>query len=1124
MFRKNGEIVWDRRARIDKIFGSGDQSGAAKEKNTKNSKRKHKSKQSNSEDFSEDNESNEEPILTQFQWPEDFQVQRISSYRYAPASEQWVPVFEASTPPLNSAQLPERSLEALKIVTYNVLNDMLDHERFDRVLHVLVEASADVVLLQEVTNEFLQAVLQHPFLQATGYYLTQTQWWGVNDHGLRVLSRFPIVQTVISKSQRQLGAVVKVETERSDSPFYVKLLNVHLTSRYHEVDEYTEKQGISKRTHQVECALAAINFQHSRDTLPMVAGDFNFADGTEEAEVLGELLKQYNMVDAWNEKLVHSGAEAGTDDGFTFNPATNELSAERARHKEPRRIDRILLSNYSNRKQFKVQEMVLIGNSHEPTPPSDHYGLSLTLQLLSSPAAIFTHEKSIPFVPSELHSGYSSALCLIPNEIGPLYTLVQNLREKYDPSFERWPPHINIMFPFVKDDGNNFIQCSDLIAKIFAEEKLFNTPLKIIFDRFGIFEHRSDSYVFLFPDVMKSKDVSEASSVMPQSAPKIMLFPNDIASFKLSKTEQNDFEIFTPADTADHPLQVLYAKLREILPQCGDKWRDILVPHLTIGKFSTLSEAKSAARALQEAWKPIKCSFTALDMISRKDEDRFTIKQRCKWSSEEDSHTKFTREAKFDLAENFRLKLVEKLSIMGQCESFWLGSFRLQTDTAESDMDLSILLHEEADLEFVSAMIENSELSNPTENEYLEMLHFPVFRCYQTLIPNRDQTLLYLARFEEVTTKALQFEVGFANIPGVYSTLTGDQIFGLANPSLLAVSGIKDAEAFEHVVRSGCDSELRVILFRKFCKLVKKWANLRGFDKKAFGFPPSIAWTIMAVYAFRKFCAEELTNLEFPTPNELFIQFLGYFSEKSDWNPLRGQAIAITDESMNYGLSLLEDSDEFRSLYFWKQGMCILSPTFPFKNKCKHVLQSCSYLIAQEMKRTLSRLQMDSTDDEFKTLLKPPSNFSKIFFENNSEVIEFSLSSNEEQCSKIMNRKTFLSYKLRSMLSWVEAHMPHFLMKLEKHLQINFTTTYSAFIHPLPYESFSGQGNSLNISLYFGIPQLSHLKKEMRSDLMAKIQELICEFDNLYTKWNRPHSGFQISFQFKVSDAVLHQF
>lgn len=29
---------------------------------------------------------------------------------------------------------------------------------------------------------------------------------------------------------------------------------------------------------------------------------------------------------------------------------------------------------------------------------------------------------------------------------------IQGLREKHDPAYKRWPPHINIVFPFVHPD------------------------------------------------------------------------------------------------------------------------------------------------------------------------------------------------------------------------------------------------------------------------------------------------------------------------------------------------------------------------------------------------------------------------------------------------------------------------------------------------------------------------------------------------------------------------------------------------------------------------------------------------------------------------------------------------
>lgn len=41
--------------------------------------------------------------------------------------------------------------------------------------------------------------------------------------------------------------------------------------------------------------------------------------------------------------------------------------------------------------------------------------------------------------------------------------LIQEIREKHDPAFERWPPHINVSFPFV--DPSRF----DEVEKALAE-------------------------------------------------------------------------------------------------------------------------------------------------------------------------------------------------------------------------------------------------------------------------------------------------------------------------------------------------------------------------------------------------------------------------------------------------------------------------------------------------------------------------------------------------------------------------------------------------------------------------------------------------------------------------------
>lgn len=47
--------------------------------------------------------------------------------------------------------------------------------------------------------------------------------------------------------------------------------------------------------------------------------------------------------------------------------------------------------------------------------------------------------------PKALKKVFHTALAIIPDQTEQ----IQPIREKYDTAYERWPPHINICFPFV---------------------------------------------------------------------------------------------------------------------------------------------------------------------------------------------------------------------------------------------------------------------------------------------------------------------------------------------------------------------------------------------------------------------------------------------------------------------------------------------------------------------------------------------------------------------------------------------------------------------------------------------------------------------------------------------------
>ena len=66
---------------------------------------------------------------------------------------------------------------------------------------------------------------------------------------------------------------------------------------------------------------------------------------------------------------------------------------------------------------------------------------------------------------------HKSALCLIPP--ASLWRPLQLLRCFNDKSFVRWPPHINLLYPFVEDQGDSFAQAAQAVAGALADVEPF---------------------------------------------------------------------------------------------------------------------------------------------------------------------------------------------------------------------------------------------------------------------------------------------------------------------------------------------------------------------------------------------------------------------------------------------------------------------------------------------------------------------------------------------------------------------------------------------------------------------------------------------------------------------------
>lgn len=84
------------------------------------------------------------------------------------------------------------------------------------------------------------------------------------------------------------------------------------------------------------------------------------------------------------------------------------------------------------------------------------------------------------------------AICIIP----PIERLsyIQSIRSQYDKAYERWMPHINLVFPFV--NSNDIDSVTEKLQKVMKDVK----PFEISFDRFGSFKKKKESTVHLIPE------------------------------------------------------------------------------------------------------------------------------------------------------------------------------------------------------------------------------------------------------------------------------------------------------------------------------------------------------------------------------------------------------------------------------------------------------------------------------------------------------------------------------------------------------------------------------------------------------------------------------------------------
>lgn len=88
-----------------------------------------------------------------------------------------------------------------------------------------------------------------------------------------------------------------------------------------------------------------------------------------------------------------------------------------------------------------------------------------------------------------------TALCIIPPR--HLWPSLDRLRSRYDRAYGKWPPHINLIYPFARVE--TLPRACELIESALGEGNAEDdeTPLHLRLDSAGVFEHRNDNTIVL---------------------------------------------------------------------------------------------------------------------------------------------------------------------------------------------------------------------------------------------------------------------------------------------------------------------------------------------------------------------------------------------------------------------------------------------------------------------------------------------------------------------------------------------------------------------------------------------------------------------------------------------------
>ena len=347
------------------------------------------------------------------------------TYEYDDSTAAWVP---RSLDQDGSSM--EVDLERLIVASYNVLAEFEwppSLERHPGLIGTILSrrSAADILVLQEVTDQFLVSLLGHQGIRQRYAY---SSWGPPNEPEIGplpsllnvvVLSKYPFSWTLLSSNRKHKASVVATFPSLTgcgaDAGKPLVLAACHLSQGLND-------GAVNAKQAEIQGLLRHLSLRYEGHPW-IIAGDFNLATSVYTLDTarrqtdlsarsydycrnFNSMLAESGLQDAWISSKVLSGESsepAGKprslldayegEQGATFDPLVNKLAARMlgsGLNNRPQRYDRILVNSHCRLRPRRFNMFGLPSDKADADQPdeapSDHWGIRCLFEASSSNA------------------------------------------------------------------------------------------------------------------------------------------------------------------------------------------------------------------------------------------------------------------------------------------------------------------------------------------------------------------------------------------------------------------------------------------------------------------------------------------------------------------------------------------------------------------------------------------------------------------------------------------------------------------------------------------------------------------------------------------------------------------